>query len=80
MTTLQNSAVAGSGIHQAIGFGQSGRDGLLHEHVNAAFQQGVADFAVTNGGDGDDGGVDVADNICQAGGGNCVRTRRLLRR
>ena len=64
---LQDAAAALGGLDQAVGGGEVGRDGLLHQDVDAGVEQRAADFRVDGGGRGDDGGVDLAGEVAEVG-------------
>ena len=67
---LQDAAVAGGGLDQAVGGGKVAGDGLFDQDVDAGVEKVAADFGVDGGGRGDDGGVDLAGEVAGVGEGD----------
>ena len=67
MAHLEDAAVAAGGFDEAIGGGQVAGDGLFHQHVETAGEQGAGDRLVSGGGDGHHGGVHQAGSVAKIG-------------
>ena len=70
MADLKDAIVALGGFDEAVGFGERGGDGFFDEHVEAGLEERTADFGVGDGGNGEDSGVGVADDVTVVGGGD----------
>ena len=57
---------AGGFDHAGGGF-EIGRDGLLHQHVDAGFEQRAGHLGMGGGGDGHDGGIHLAGQFAEIG-------------
>src|SRR5271169_171427 len=70
MSHLEDAAVGVGCLDELIGRSEILRDGLFNEYVDSSFQKGAADFGVSGGRNGDDGGVDLAGElagVCECG-------------